>query len=128
MVAHKNISRLIALAIVTFSFNCKTADKKTYAIIPSVVHFSIPRGTSYETTVYVKNLGSDKLIISEIASACGCMVGTLKDSIVSSNDSVPLRVTFKPNPSDTGEMFRFISVRTNGRPPIQSVELRGTVH
>jgi hypothetical protein len=122
------MSWLFVFTIAPYSFNCKNADKKKYEITPSVVHFSISRGKSYEAIVYVKNLGSENLFISEIASACGCVVGTLKDSTVFPNDSIPLKVTFKPNPSDTGEMFRFISLRTNGTPPIKSVELRGYVH
>lgn len=128
MISFKNISCVIVSTVILFTFSCRREDKKTYVIEPSVVHFSIPQGASYDTVVYVKNLSSEKLAITEIASACGCMVGDLRDSTVLPNDSVPLRVTFKPNPSDTGEMIRFISLRTNGRPPIQSVELRGAVH
>lgn len=119
----------IAFPLVIFSFHCKTTDENMYTVTPSVVGFSITRDTSFETNVYIKNLSSEKLLISEIASACGCTVGTLKDSTVQPNDSVPLKIIFTPNPlSDTGKLVRFISIRTNGTPPIKSIELRGTVH
>jgi hypothetical protein len=56
------------------------------------------------------------------------MVGKLKDSIILTNDSVPLKLAFTPNESDTGKAVRFISIRTNGRPPIRTIELRGTIN
>lgn len=114
--------------IFIFFLRCKTPIKKEYTITPSVVNFSINRDTSFETIFYVKNNGLDNLIISEIATECGCVVGTLLDSIVFPNDSIALKVKYTPKPTDSGEIFRFISIRTNGIPPIKSVSMRGNVN
>lgn len=118
----------IIFVSVIFLFSCNSVKSKNYTITPSIVHFSIDRETRFEATLHIKNLSSEKLYISEIATACGCVAGTLQDSTVFPNDSVSLKVTFTPKPSDTGDVVRFVSVRTDGTPPIKSVELRGKVN
>lgn len=128
MINSRSKSLLIGCAVILFLSNCNTTNEETYFVTPSVVHFSISKGTSFDTTIYIRNDDSKKLVVSEIATACGCMVGTIKDSIVLPNDSIPLKLTFTPNAPDTGRVVRFISLRTNGKPPIRTIELRGTVN
>lgn len=128
MINSRSKSQLIWCVVLFLLSNCNTPNKETYFVTPSVVYFAISKGTSFDTTVYVRNDDSKKLFVSEIATACGCMVGTIKDSTVLSNDSIPLKLTFTPNALDTGKVVRFISLRTNGKPPIRTIELRGTIN
>jgi hypothetical protein len=39
-----------------------------------------------------------------------------------------MRLFFTPNASDSGEVIRYISIRTNGIPSIKTIELRGHVN
>jgi archaellum component FlaG (FlaF/FlaG flagellin family) len=126
----------ILLSFITFVLvACKSpgrkensSDVKSFIVSPSVARFSISNGETFDTTFFIKNIGKEKLMITEIATACGCVAGRVRDSTVMPNDSIPLSVTFKPNPGDSGKLARFITIRTNGTPPIQSVELQGDVH
>lgn len=131
MVYNKKMPQGAAFIIfvsIIFFFSCNNVKNKNYIITPSIVHFSIDRETHFEATFHIKNLSSEKLFISEVATACGCVAGKLQDSTVFPNDSVSLKVTFTPKSSDTGDVVRFVSVRTDGSPPIKSVELRGKVN
>jgi hypothetical protein len=124
----QNIFFILISFFVFLSFGCNKKRKENYLVSPSNILFSTIRGSSFDTTVYVKNTGSEKLIISEIATPCGCLVGKLSDSSVQLNDSVPMRLFFTPNASDSGEVIRYISIRTNGIPSIKTIELRGHVN
>jgi hypothetical protein len=89
----QNIFFILISFFVFLSFGCNKKRKENYLVSPSNILFSTIRGSSFDTTVYVKNTGSEKLIIS-----------------------------------DSGEVIRYISIRTNGIPSIKTIELRGHVN
>ncbi|MDI9364603.1 MAG: DUF1573 domain-containing protein [Flavobacterium sp.] len=107
--------------------SCKSEKKGIYVISPSILNLTVKRDSTYESKVYVKNQGSNKLNILEVSSSCGCTVGVLKDSILLPFDSVSLDIKFTPNKVDSGEVIRFISLRTNGTPPVKSIEIRAKI-
>ncbi|MBX9733809.1 MAG: DUF1573 domain-containing protein [Chitinophagaceae bacterium] len=119
----------LCLPFFIFFIGCKSnKNLRTYAITPSVTNFSISRDTTLETVFHIKNYGSQNLIISEISTSCGCVVGALRDSVVPTNDSVELKIKYTPKTTDSGKIVRYISIRTNGYPPIKSAEIVGFVH
>ena len=110
------------------SSGCKeNQTQESYSINPISISFNVLRGSKFDTVVYVKNKASKDLFISEIATACGCTGGLLKDSTIMPNDSVQLKVSFTPDTKDSGNVVRFISIRTNGTPAIKTNELRAKV-
>lgn len=111
--------------VIFFSVACKSkAPVESVEVSPSLIHLLAERDSVYTKTVYVKNNSLKNINILEISTSCGCTVAHLKDSIVNSNDSVPIDVEYTAKQNDTGNFVRFVSIRTNGKPPIKTIELK----
>lgn len=115
---------LIALTIILI-FACKSKNAEgSVEITPSVYNLLAKRDSTYINTVYVKNNTSQEVKIINISTSCGCTVASLKDSVVNCRDSVPVSILYTAKQSDTGNLVRYVSVRTNGIPPIKTIELK----
>lgn len=131
MIVFNNIFRLFRFSLVSFAFlilgSCMDTNTETYTISPSILHLEVNKDSTHESKVYIKNKSSNKLNITEISSSCGCTVGVLKDSTLLPFDSVSLNIKFTPNKVDSGEVIRFVSLRTTGTPPVISLEIRAKI-
>lgn len=65
-----------------------------------------------EKTFMLKNAGKRDLIIRDVKSSCGCTAVSPSKNIVSSNESVPLKVVFDAT-GKTGRQNKTITVITN---------------
>ena len=115
----------ILLVVMFFCGACNyKAPDGTVEFSPSVIHILAQRDSVYKKTIYVKNNSLKNIFIRDISTSCGCTVAHLKDSIVNSKDSVPINVEYSAKQNDTGNFVRFVSIRTNGNPPIKTIELK----
>ena len=115
----------ILLFVIFFCVSCNSkATDGSVEVSPSVIHILAQRDSVYTKTSYVKNNSLKNIKISDISSSCGCTVARLKDSIINSKDSVPVNIEYTAKQSDTGNFVRYVSIRTNGTPPIKTIELK----
>jgi len=128
MKIYSKLSIRYANILVGATFFCVACNSKapdvSVEVSPSTINLLAKRDSTYLNTVYVKNNSLKNLKISDISSSCGCTVAHLKDSIINSKDSVPVSIEYTAKQNDTGNLVRYVSIRTNGTPPIKTIELK----
>ncbi len=127
MYAYFNSSiRLVysVFVLIIFCIACSTnIPKETIEVSPSLIHFLAKGDSAFTKTVYIKNNSQKNVNIIDISTSCGCTVAQIIDSVVHPKDSIPICIKYKPNKNDTNNVVRFVSIRTNGTPPIKSIEI-----
>ena len=117
-------------AIVTESCNDNTniAFQKYRLSVDTLFFGLIKQSDTAIRTVYIFNSSVSKIGILREETACGCTKTALKDSTVNSNDSIPIFVKYIPSLNkDSGDIIRYITVRTNSEPPFINLVVRAKV-
>lgn len=76
---------------------------------------------------YVKNLSKQNLIISKVATSCGCTsVGNI-DSLIMPNKKTEIKIQFIAKKEQVGSITNSIVVEMNTKPPFTVFRLEGNV-
>lgn len=77
------------------------------------------------TDFYIKNVGSNDLVIGGILTSCGCTSAVVDNDVVASLENATVKVSFDPNfhKEPDGRFFRSVFVPTND-PESEEIEFK----
>lgn len=124
------VTFVVLVGLLWTTSGCKTNDnKKPYRLSEdSLIFNTIHQSDSFKKTIYCINNSDNEIKIVKIATGCGCTSTILKDSIVKTNDSVPIYIKYLPLINkDSGLVTKYITIRTNSNPVFTNIKIKGEV-
>lgn len=85
----------------------------------------IPGGTSVETTFKFTNTGEVPLVITDVASTCGCTVPEKPEKPIAPGESSQIRVAF--NGSGSNQVTKSVTVSSNTQEGSQTLTIKAFV-
>lgn len=125
------MEKKICFAIVLLIVGCSSNKSipTNYVLNEDTIDFGKMRSIDTLTKViYLKNLSSKQVKITNIEVACGCTSALLKDSIINVNESMPITIKYIPAfAKDSGAVVKFLTFRTNSTPAFTNLIIKGKV-
>lgn len=126
--------KFIAFCFCSFALSITSCSNKQrlypdFQVTPDTIFFQTMKfNDTLRTYVSVKNLSQQPLKINAIETGCGCTTAQISDSLVNSQDSLRLDISYIPMLSnDSGKITKVITIRTNSSTPFKNIFLKGTI-
>lgn len=121
----------IVLFFLLLTTGCgKRSNRNTwYGFKSDTLNFGqINQRDTFKERVFCYNNSDQPIKVINIESSCGCTKSSITDSIIDSNDSIPILVQYIPlHSNDSGKVLRFITLRTNSNPAFVNLKVKGEV-
>jgi len=125
---YKILSLFLLLVIVCGCNNTNNTSKSFSLSVDTLAFKELNYTDSFQQIVFCKNSTNVKIRILQIENGCGCTSGILKDSVIETNDSVPILIKYIPSYSkDSGAIIKYLTIRSNSSPPFKNIIIKGNV-
>ncbi len=109
--------------------NKSTKSTRLYGLNKDTLYFGlIKQSDTFYNKIFCKNYSKSKINILKIEPGCGCTKTFFSDSVINVGDSIPIFVKYIPAQNhDSGNIIKYITVRTNSNPAFLNLIIIGKV-